>query len=95
VRFCMQTSRKSGFDSVAYDILFDEDRLLIAEMSFAYLDSAVADCPRHREATMGWTAGARRWIPVAAGCLGGLAPVLAPRATQSGMRVKSHPHRRG
>jgi len=45
VRGCMELSRKLGFDSMAYDILFRGDEFLVVEMSYGYLDGAVHDAP--------------------------------------------------
>ncbi len=41
VRLCLDINRRLGFDSMAYDILFKDGRMLISEMSYGYSDSAV------------------------------------------------------
>lgn len=42
VRYCMQLNQKLDVDSMAYDLLLSGDRYVITEMSYGYLDSAVA-----------------------------------------------------
>jgi glutathione synthase/RimK-type ligase-like ATP-grasp enzyme len=41
VRYCLGLNKRFGFDSMAYDILFDRDRFLLTEMSFATVDYAI------------------------------------------------------
>jgi glutathione synthase/RimK-type ligase-like ATP-grasp enzyme len=41
LRYCLSLNQRLGFDSMAYDILFTQDRFVINEMSYAYLDSAI------------------------------------------------------
>jgi glutathione synthase/RimK-type ligase-like ATP-grasp enzyme len=41
VRYCLDMNKRFGFDSMAYDILFDQDRFLLTEMSFATVDYAI------------------------------------------------------
>lgn len=38
---CLDINRRFGFDSMAYDILFHEGRMLVSEMSYGYSDAAV------------------------------------------------------
>ncbi|MDM7992357.1 MAG: hypothetical protein QUS11_03515 [Candidatus Fermentibacter sp.] len=38
---CLGINRRFGFDSMAYDILFRDGRMLVSEMSYGYSDSAV------------------------------------------------------
>ncbi len=47
IRCCVDLSRRFGFDSMAYDLLFREGKPLIVEMSYGYLDSAVFEAPGH------------------------------------------------
>jgi hypothetical protein len=39
-----EINRRLNFDSMAYDILFDQDRFYITEMSYAYVDSFLYNC---------------------------------------------------
>lgn len=46
VKIALETSKKGNFQSMAYDILKDEDgRFLINEISYGYVNTAVKDCP--------------------------------------------------
>lgn len=47
VRACCELSRTMRFDSMAYDILYDGERMVISEMSYGYSDSAVHRVPFH------------------------------------------------
>ena len=47
LRYCISLNRRFGFDSMAYDLLFRGDDFVIIEMSYGYLDKAVADAPGH------------------------------------------------
>jgi glutathione synthase/RimK-type ligase-like ATP-grasp enzyme len=47
MRYCCALNRRLAFDSMAYDVLFEDGRPLLTEMSFGYLDSAVFKCPGH------------------------------------------------
>ena len=47
VRYCIGLNRRFGFDSMAYDLLFRGENFLIIEMSYGYVDKAVADAPGH------------------------------------------------
>jgi len=47
LRYCISLNREFGFDSMAYDLLFRGDDFLIVEMSYGYVDSAVAAAPGH------------------------------------------------
>jgi len=40
LRYCMELNRRFDFDSMAYDILFDGNRFVVTEMSYAYVDWA-------------------------------------------------------
>ena len=51
VRLCVDISRRLGFDSMAYDILFHDGCPLVVEMSYGYLDSAIYNTPSHLELT--------------------------------------------
>jgi len=45
VRYCIGLNRILGVDSMAYDILYLDGRMVINEMSYAYMDYALHDCP--------------------------------------------------
>ena len=47
LRYCMELNRRLNFDSMAYDVLFEGDRFLVSEMSYAYVDSVLHDAPGH------------------------------------------------
>ena len=49
LRYCMDLSRRLGFDSMCYDILFRGKDYVIVEMSYAYVDSAVFSAKGHYE----------------------------------------------
>lgn len=46
---CFKINRLLDFDSMAYDILFDSEKFVITEMSYAYVDTAVYNCKQHYE----------------------------------------------
>lgn len=41
IKYCANISIRNKFDSMAYDILFREDKLFIVEMSYGYVDTAI------------------------------------------------------
>ena len=41
IRYCSQISKRYGFDSMAYDILFRDSDFFIVEMSYGYNESAL------------------------------------------------------
>lgn len=41
IHYCLKINRELGFDSMAYDLLFTNDRFVIVEMSYNYIDRAV------------------------------------------------------
>ena len=45
LRYCIEINRKFGLDSMAYDLLFQENEFLISEMSYGYLDKAIYNAP--------------------------------------------------
>ncbi len=47
LRYCISLNRRFAFDSMAYDLLFHEGRFLIVEISYGYIDTALADAPGH------------------------------------------------
>jgi len=49
LRFCLSLNQRLGFDSMAYDIIFDEGRFLVTEISYGYLDTAIHNAKGHWE----------------------------------------------
>jgi glutathione synthase/RimK-type ligase-like ATP-grasp enzyme len=49
IRYCLDISRKLGFDSMAYDIIFKNGELVIVEMSYGYIDSAIYKAKGYHE----------------------------------------------
>jgi glutathione synthase/RimK-type ligase-like ATP-grasp enzyme len=47
--FCLETNRELDFDSMAYDILFQDGRFLITEISYTYMDDAIHNAPGYYE----------------------------------------------
>jgi glutathione synthase/RimK-type ligase-like ATP-grasp enzyme len=47
VEYCIALNRRLGFDSMAYDILFGPEGMVIVEMSYAYVDKALFEAPGH------------------------------------------------
>ena len=47
VGYCMALNRQFGFDSMAYDLLFESEDFVVVEMSYAYNDKAVFGAPGH------------------------------------------------
>lgn len=50
-------SRRGRFQSMAYDFLMEADRPVVAEISYAFADTAVHDCPGHWDESLKWTPG--------------------------------------
>jgi len=44
VRYCLELNRRLSFDSMAYDIVFQTGGMVVLEMSYSYVDSAIHDC---------------------------------------------------
>ncbi len=58
VRLALQISRELGFQSMAYDFLYDENGASrFCEMSYTYVDQAPYDCPGHWNADLTWQEG--------------------------------------
>jgi hypothetical protein len=49
VRYCVHLNKILDFDSMAYDVLFEDGHPLITEMSYGYLDKAVWSAPGYYE----------------------------------------------
>jgi len=63
VRLAFETARRLGTQSVAIDGLRRGDERLIAEVSYAYMSSAVEACPGHWEQRGETTSGELVWVP--------------------------------
>jgi hypothetical protein len=58
VRVAHQISQRQGFQSMAYDFLYDkEGAVAIGEISYGYMDSAVHACPGHWDRDLNWHEG--------------------------------------
>lgn len=58
VEIAHQISREMGFQSMAYDFLFNDDgEPEFCEISYTYLSSAVHDCPGYWDREMNWQGG--------------------------------------
>lgn len=58
IQIAFDISQKCGFQSMAYDFLRDENgNVLVNEMSYAYVSSAVYDCPGHWDSKMKFIEG--------------------------------------
>lgn len=47
LKYCLDLSHKMDFDSMCYDLLFQEDGFVITEMSYGYKEEAIFDAPGH------------------------------------------------
>ena len=58
VKTAFAVSKEAGFQSMAYDFLYDPDnRPLIVEMSYTFVDWAVQSCPGHWDEKLNWVEG--------------------------------------
>lgn len=58
IEIAFSISKKLGFQSMAYDFLFNEDKgLEICEISYTYVDKAVYDCPGFWDQSLNWHDG--------------------------------------
>lgn len=58
IEIAFSISKKLGFQSMAYDFLFNESNdLEICEISYTYVDKAVFDCPGYWDKNMEWHEG--------------------------------------
>lgn len=58
IELAFAVSESFGFQSMAYDMLYDEDgQPRIGEISYTYLDKAVYDCPGYYDKEMNWIPG--------------------------------------
>ena len=58
VRIAHSISRQCGFQSMAYDFLYDQDeQLRINEMSYCYVNHMVRDCPGYWDRELAWHEG--------------------------------------
>lgn len=49
VHYCQQINKQLHFDTMAYDILFNNNQMVVNEMSYNYLDSALYNTPGYYE----------------------------------------------
>ena len=49
LKFCLETNRRLNFDSMAYDIIFDDQRYLVTEISYTYIDGAIHNADGYYE----------------------------------------------
>jgi glutathione synthase/RimK-type ligase-like ATP-grasp enzyme len=53
-----EISKTMGFQSMAYDFLYDEnDDVALCEISYTYVDFAVRDCPGYWDSSLSWHEG--------------------------------------
>lgn len=57
VEVAFHISKELGFQSMAYDFLYDEGRPVISEVSYTFLDRAVHACPGHWTPELRWVDG--------------------------------------
>jgi len=57
VETAFEVSERGGFQSMAYDFLYREGEPVICEISYAYVDWAVHDCPGHWRVDLSWSDG--------------------------------------
>lgn len=58
IRLAFQISGRFGFQSMSYDILYDQTRTpLIIEMSYTYIPDVLTKCPGYWDAELNWHAG--------------------------------------
>lgn len=57
LRSAFDLSRRGRFQSMAYDFLVREGQPVITEISYAFADSAVHDCPGHWDEDLNWVPG--------------------------------------
>lgn len=57
VKLALQISKALGFQTMSYDFLYDEDRLVFCEFSYTYLDTAVNACNGYWDDNLNWHEG--------------------------------------
>ena len=57
VEIAFRVSERGGFQSMAYDFLYRQGEPVICEISYAYADWAVHNCPGHWRRDMRWVEG--------------------------------------
>lgn len=57
VEIAFQISERGAFQSMAYDFLYRDGQPVICEISYAYVDWAVHDCPGHWRRDLSWVDG--------------------------------------
>jgi glutathione synthase/RimK-type ligase-like ATP-grasp enzyme len=57
VRIALDTSQKCGFQSMAYDFLYEENIPRICEISYTYVDKYIYNCPGYWDYDLIWHSG--------------------------------------
>lgn len=57
VEIAFQISERGGFQSMAYDFLYRQGEPVMCEISYAYVDWLVYDCPGHWRRDLSWVDG--------------------------------------
>ena len=57
IAIAFQISNKCKFQSMAYDFLMKNNRPVVCEISYTFVDEAVYDCPGHWDSKMQWHDG--------------------------------------
>ncbi|AMV73145.1 ATP-grasp domain-containing protein [Desulfuromonas sp. DDH964] len=57
LEIAFETSRKGHFQTMSYDFLYKEGQPVICEISYAFVDEAVYQCPGHWDAALNWHEG--------------------------------------
>ncbi|MBN1639307.1 MAG: hypothetical protein JW866_10080 [Ignavibacteriales bacterium] len=57
IKIAFKISKKLNFSSMAYDFLYDEEIPVIGEISYAYLDVAIYNCPGYWDLDLNWHEG--------------------------------------
>lgn len=57
LEIAFDVSRKGNFQTMAYDFLYRADEPVICEMSYAFVDTAVYQCPGYWDSRLNWHAG--------------------------------------
>ncbi len=57
LEIAFETSRKGGFQTMAYDFLYKDESPVICEISYTFVDTAVYSCPGHWDSDLNWHKG--------------------------------------
>lgn len=56
VKIAFEVSKKCKFQSMAYDFMYNKDKVVINEISYCYMSSAVAKCEGYWDSNLNWHA---------------------------------------